>query len=280
MSAYRVAFFLGHNVVFCTKRSGNIPTETALTTVTGASNSGCTYMRTRSSAIAERPLDFSCLWIFRCLQVHSRSATAELLVCVVNTVLSCVFYACLCAARRPTSAWLSAMKPCWIWDQCTFTPLGREVRLVDVVWQSYLYYWAPHFTLVKEALIEIGCVVTSLVVDRWLVVTRVHCGQTVHPRPIHGTLIGNPTPGIQWYKFRPPGVTPNRGMGPPWGAFCQITLTSCYVMRWRQRCVRGLARLGMWVMVRRLFSQTTLCGRYTMQFRTFNWLLKTFLFGS
>ena len=37
---------------------------------------------------------------------------------------------------------------------------------------------APHFTLVKEALIEIGCVVTSLVV------TCVHCGQTVHPRPI------------------------------------------------------------------------------------------------
>ena len=36
----------------------------------------------------------------------------------------------------------------------------------------------------KETLIEIGCVVTSLVVDRWLVVTRVHCGQTVHPRPI------------------------------------------------------------------------------------------------
>ena len=31
----------------------------------------------------------------------------------------------------------------------------------------------------KEALIEIGCVV-----GRWLVVTRVHCGQTVHPRPI------------------------------------------------------------------------------------------------
>ena len=42
---------------------------------------------------------------------------------------------------------------------------------------------APHFTLVKEALIEIGCVMTSLV--GWsLVVTRVHCGQTVHPRPI------------------------------------------------------------------------------------------------
>ena len=37
--------------------------------------------------------------------------------------------------------------------------------------------------IVKEALIEIDCVVTSLVVG-WLVVTRVHCGQTVHPRPI------------------------------------------------------------------------------------------------
>ena len=71
------------------------------------------------------------------------------------------------------------------------------------------------------------------VVGHWLVVTRVHCGQTVHPRPIvtmeHRTLIGNPTPGIQWYNFRPPGVTPNRGIGHPWGAFCQITLTSCLV---------------------------------------------------
>jgi len=28
----------------------------------------------------------------------------------------------------------------------------------------------------------------------------------------YGTLIGNPTPGIQWYNFRPPGVTPNWGM--------------------------------------------------------------------
>ena len=55
------------------------------------------------------------------------------------------------------------------------------------------------------------------VVGRWLVVTCVHCGQTVHHRlaySYYGTLIGNPTPGIQWYNFRPPGVTPNRGMGP------------------------------------------------------------------
>jgi len=47
----------------------------------------------------------------------------------------------------------------------------------------YKFFKAPHFTLVKEALIEIGCVVASLVVG-WLVVTRVHCGKTVHPRPI------------------------------------------------------------------------------------------------
>ena len=70
------------------------------------------------------------------------------------------------------------------------------------------------------------------VVGRWLVgwLSRA-C--TVAKRCIlglysyYGTLIGNPTPGIQWYNFRPPGVTPNQGMGPPWGAFCQITLTSC-----------------------------------------------------
>ena len=31
----------------------------------------------------------------------------------------------------------------------------------------------------------------------------------------YGTLIGNPIPGIQWYKFRPHAVTPNWGMGPP-----------------------------------------------------------------
>ena len=40
-----------------------------------------------------------------------------------------------------------------------------------------------HFTLVKEALIEIAMLCRD-VVGRWLVVTRVHFGQTVHPRPI------------------------------------------------------------------------------------------------
>ena len=34
----------------------------------------------------------------------------------------------------------------------------------------------------------------------------------------YGTLIGTPTPGIQWYKFRPPGVTPNR----EWALFVKL----------------------------------------------------------
>jgi len=56
-----------------------------------------------------------------------------------------------------------------------------------------------------------------------LVVTCVHCGQTVHPRPsYYGTLIGNPTPGIQWYKFRPPVVTPNREWAPREALFVKL----------------------------------------------------------
>jgi len=65
-----------------------------------------------------------------------------------------------------------------------------------------------------------GCVVTSSVVGRWLVVTRVHCGQMMHPRPIVT---------MEHYYPRNLMVQSNRGMGPPWGAFCQITLTSCSV---------------------------------------------------
>ena len=38
----------------------------------------------------------------------------------------------------------------------------------------------------------------------------------------YGTLIGNPTPEIQWYKFRPSGVTPNRGMGPREALFVKL----------------------------------------------------------
>ena len=64
---------------------------------------------------------------------------------------------------------------------------------------------------------------TSLVVG-WLVVSRWLVG--CHARALwpngasyaysyYGTLIGNPNPGIQWYNFRTPGVTPNRGMPLP-----------------------------------------------------------------
>jgi len=55
--------------------------------------------------------------------------------------------------------------------------------VVTIYWSKTSVFKRLIFTLVKEALIEIGCVVTSLVVG-WLVVTRVHCGQTVDHRPI------------------------------------------------------------------------------------------------
>ena len=67
---------------------------------------------------------------------------------------------------------------------------------------------------------------TSLVVG-WLSRACTVAKRCILGYSYYQTLIGNPTLGIQWYNFRPPGVTPNRGMGPPWGAFCQITLTSC-----------------------------------------------------
>jgi len=38
----------------------------------------------------------------------------------------------------------------------------------------------------------------------------------------YGTLIGNPTPGIQRYNFPPPGVTPNQGMGPREALFVKL----------------------------------------------------------
>ena len=49
--------------------------------------------------------------------------------------------------------------------------------LTHLYWIIFIRFLSASFT--KEALIEIGCVV-----GRWLVVTCVHCGQTVHPRPI------------------------------------------------------------------------------------------------
>jgi len=67
--------------------------------------------------------------------------------------------------------------------------------------------------LVKEALIEIGCVVTSFVVGCHAHALWPNGASWAYS--YYGTLIGNPTPGIQWYNCRPPGVTPSRGMGHP-----------------------------------------------------------------
>jgi len=50
----------------------------------------------------------------------------------------------------------------------------------------------------------------------WLVVTRVHCGQTVHPRPIV-TI-----PRNSMVQLSNPGVTPNRGMGPREALFVKL----------------------------------------------------------
>jgi len=37
----------------------------------------------------------------------------------------------------------------------------------------------------------------------------------------------NPYPRNSMVQISTPGVTPNQGMGPLWGTFCHITLTSC-----------------------------------------------------
>ena len=101
--------------------------------------------------------------ILQCREaMHAGPRTTEFLVCAFPQFLCCVslFLSSMYEVKKPLL--LSSMR--------------------------YTTFQVPHFTLVKEALIEIGCVVTSLVVGwlvvGWLVVTRVHCGQTVHPRPI------------------------------------------------------------------------------------------------
>jgi len=59
--------------------------------------------------------------------------------------------------------------------------LCHDDSAINIVLVIILLLLSASLYFSKEALIEIGCVVTSLVV------TRVHCGQTpqtVHPRPI------------------------------------------------------------------------------------------------
>ena len=57
----------------------------------------------------------------------------------------------------------------------------RLKSLLDVLLLMVMI-WLP-FLSASLYVIEIGCVVTSLVVG-WLSRTCMHCGQTVHPRPI------------------------------------------------------------------------------------------------
>jgi len=45
-------------------------------------------------------------------------------------------------------------------------------------------------------------------------------------------------------------MTPNRGMGPPWGAFCQITLTYCLLLAnklWVELRRRLIRTLDLWL---------------------------------
>jgi len=66
--------------------------------------------------------------------------------------------------------------------------------------------------------------VTSLVVG-WLVGCHARAlwpNGASYAYSYYGTLIGKPTPGIQWYKFRLPGVTPNRGVGPREALFVKL----------------------------------------------------------
>jgi len=91
------------------------------------------------------------------------------------------------------------------------------------------------------------------VVGRWLVVTRVHCGQTVHPRPI--VTMGTPTPGIQWYKFRPPGLGwPLTGEWAPREALFvkllwPLVRWDMVILRftiWRPSAIFNLKRISIW----------------------------------
>ena len=78
-------------------------------------------------------------------------------------------YACMCREYKFTCVMCVSVCVCHTFCQLAYSQTPQRI-----------FKRLDHFTLVKEALIEIGCVVTSLVVG-WLVVTRVHCGQTVHP---------------------------------------------------------------------------------------------------
>ena len=62
----------------------------------------------------------------------------------------------------------------------------------------------------------------------------------------YGTLIGNPTPGIQRYNFPPTGVTPNRGMGPPVRRFLSNYFDLLFLELGHWDCVHGCTGLYLW----------------------------------
>jgi len=83
------------------------------------------------------------------------------------------------------------------------------MQLVSFAFESIDSAFIKRLTLLYS---DIGCVVTSLVIGCHA--RALWPNGAAYAYSYYGTLIGTPTPGIQWYKFRPPGVTPNRGMGP------------------------------------------------------------------
>ena len=101
----------------------------------------------------------------------------------------------------------------WVTVQCVNLPVVRAVYFLS----ASLYvskrgaYWDR---LCRD------------VVGRWLVVgchaRALWPNGASYAYSYYGTLIGNSTPGIQWYNFRPPGVTPNRGMGPREALFVKL----------------------------------------------------------
>ena len=63
--------------------------------------------------------------------------------------------------RRVIGCWILS----WPWNVGQRSLKVIEISVIRKLWCTFpIRFRAPHFTLVKEALIEIGCVVTSLVV--------------------------------------------------------------------------------------------------------------------
>ena len=79
--------------------------------------------------------------------------------------------------------WPAAMQCTYTWRTWIWVLLSS----MSVIFQAPLYLWISNFLSASLYFSKRGAYWDRLcrdVVGRWLVVTRVHCGQTVHPRPI------------------------------------------------------------------------------------------------